>query len=519
MNRFLFFVLTLLATVSMCAHAATFVVTRLDDPAPNGCQPGDCSLREAAIAADSNDPFAARDVIQLGVGTCTLTLGVLPLNQNLEVVGAGSAQTKIVTAGSLFTTDVHVSLYMHGMTLMTGQYQKFISVLDNLKFDDIVIPAAGGEVYGGGDSDFVSAVDVSNSELGDVLACKQNFGTCTIVDSRLADLEVKGLSPGPAVVVQRSSIDGDLYPGAVTGIIMSAASTITIEDSDISNTLYGLLFFENPDGIPEQFSLRRVSFVGNKRPIEVQVPATIDIADSEFRDNVTEINEPGAIWAEAGSDWHVAGSTFAGNVSAGSTGGAIRVETDANLLIENSTFSGNSFTAEAAAAHARGAAIGYRADPATTSLTLQHVTIVAPTILPTGIVGTALGGDGGGTGLSLTVLNSIVRGTCGLDAGAMDANLGNIESGGDTCAFGAGNLVGVSSTDLAIGTLGDHGGLTRTYEPGSNSVALGAANPAFCLPADQRGYQRAYPDFDGACDVGAVERGAEERVFADGFEG
>ena len=85
MNRFLFFVLTLLATVSMRAHAATFVVTRLDDPAPNGCQPGDCSLREAAIAADGNDPFAARDVIQLGVGTCTLTLGVLPLNQNLEV--------------------------------------------------------------------------------------------------------------------------------------------------------------------------------------------------------------------------------------------------------------------------------------------------------------------------------------------------------------------------------------------------------------------------------------------------
>lgn len=33
------------------AAAADFTVTRTDDPAPNGCARGDCSLREAVIAA------------------------------------------------------------------------------------------------------------------------------------------------------------------------------------------------------------------------------------------------------------------------------------------------------------------------------------------------------------------------------------------------------------------------------------------------------------------------------------
>ena len=77
------------------AHAVTFVVTRTDDPSPDGCQPGDCSLREAAIAADGNDEFAARDVISLPAGAYALTLGELPMHQNLEIAGSGSAQTSV----------------------------------------------------------------------------------------------------------------------------------------------------------------------------------------------------------------------------------------------------------------------------------------------------------------------------------------------------------------------------------------------------------------------------------------
>jgi len=36
------------------AQAAFYSVTRFDDPAPNGCNAGDCSLREAIIAANAS---------------------------------------------------------------------------------------------------------------------------------------------------------------------------------------------------------------------------------------------------------------------------------------------------------------------------------------------------------------------------------------------------------------------------------------------------------------------------------
>src|SRR5687768_2605620 len=67
----------LLLALSPTAHADIFNVTRTDDPLPDACAPGDCSLREAMEAADGNDPFAAADEIILPAGTHTLTRGPL----------------------------------------------------------------------------------------------------------------------------------------------------------------------------------------------------------------------------------------------------------------------------------------------------------------------------------------------------------------------------------------------------------------------------------------------------------
>lgn len=90
------------ALASAPAAAATWLVTRFDDPAPNGCTPLDCSLREAAMAASlsPND-----DTIQLASGTYVLTrsgpgdnesLYDLDLdNQSVIVQGNGSAATVI----------------------------------------------------------------------------------------------------------------------------------------------------------------------------------------------------------------------------------------------------------------------------------------------------------------------------------------------------------------------------------------------------------------------------------------
>ena len=58
----------LLAVAALNGHvcAATFNVTRTDDPTPNGCAQSDCSLREAVI--DANQTVQA-DVIMLPAGT------------------------------------------------------------------------------------------------------------------------------------------------------------------------------------------------------------------------------------------------------------------------------------------------------------------------------------------------------------------------------------------------------------------------------------------------------------------
>ncbi|MGB7491766.1 MAG: CSLREA domain-containing protein, partial [Thermoanaerobaculia bacterium] len=50
--------------------AATFDVTRFDDPVPDECALGDCSLREAVIAANEN---GEADMIMLPAGIYTLS--------------------------------------------------------------------------------------------------------------------------------------------------------------------------------------------------------------------------------------------------------------------------------------------------------------------------------------------------------------------------------------------------------------------------------------------------------------
>ncbi|MBK8268691.1 MAG: hypothetical protein IPK83_10485 [Planctomycetes bacterium] len=104
-----FVVIGLLAPV---VQAAEFVVTRTDDPAPDGCAPGDCSLREAVIAANA---AAGADTITLPAGTFTLSIagaaGVDDIDPaisdldigwgGLTINGAGAASTTIQAAAGL----------------------------------------------------------------------------------------------------------------------------------------------------------------------------------------------------------------------------------------------------------------------------------------------------------------------------------------------------------------------------------------------------------------------------------
>jgi CSLREA domain-containing protein len=135
--------------VATPAAAATYTVTRLDDPLPGACLPTDCSLREAVIAANAN-PDA--DLVLLGAGVHELTQigagadelhGDLDITRPLTLRGAGSASTSIrmaaPTGGAAADLRVLSATYtqfaIEGITLREGRAV------------DLVFGAYGGCVY------------------------------------------------------------------------------------------------------------------------------------------------------------------------------------------------------------------------------------------------------------------------------------------------------------------------------------------------------------------------------------
>ena len=96
--------LAALLVLAPAASAATFNVTRFDDPAPNGCGATDCSLREAVVAANAT---TAADTVALPAGTYALTRTCtadtanchdLDITQPLTINGAGTSATTIANA-------------------------------------------------------------------------------------------------------------------------------------------------------------------------------------------------------------------------------------------------------------------------------------------------------------------------------------------------------------------------------------------------------------------------------------
>lgn len=515
----------LLAAFAPAVYADVFTVTRTDDPLPDACAPGDCSLREAMQAAAANDPFGEIDTIVLSAGTHTLVRGPLGnVRQRLRVQGAGSAQTRVVIGdddASLFVSGSGGELALVGLGLdASGEYAGAVSgnADSSLSLDDVVVEN-GTVSFGSG-----AAAEVRRSELRRTLYC---YGEVLIEDSTIFNLyQMEPQEGAPAVTLRRALVDGTLYPDApLASAIAVHAGTLTLRDSMVADSGFRIMGAATI-GIEDStitrsylnvevgadaatLHLLRMHYVDNAGPVRTEAAAGVTIEDSLFEGNLVR-----ALYAAGGAEWNVSGSSFVGNRVDGNAGGAIVLEDDSVLRLRNSTFSGNGFTVDAAAGGARGAAIGFR-NGAGAHLILTHVTIVPPSVMPVGVVGTAIGGHGSGVALDLS--NSIVRGSCGINSGVLQNNAGNIESPGATCGLDSEtNLAPVDPADLALGTLGNHGGPTPTYLPGDGSRAIDRASTPQCLPKDQRGYVRP----GGArCDVGAVEADADDTLFADGFDG
>src|SRR5919108_3177152 len=121
-------VLLALAGAPHAAAAATFTVTRLDDPTPDRCMPMDCSLREAVLAVDAG---GGGDTIVLPPGHFRLTIpgtgedagatGDLDLTKPVTIAGAGARSTVIDGGGIDRVLDFTDTAWVFDVTITGGE--------------------------------------------------------------------------------------------------------------------------------------------------------------------------------------------------------------------------------------------------------------------------------------------------------------------------------------------------------------------------------------------------------------
>ena len=211
----------------------------------------------------------------------------------------------------------------------------------------------------------------------------------------------------------------------------------------------------------------------------------VELVDNEARKTGSVVPFGGGVAVFSGQ-LQIVDSTVAGNVVTDEgAGGGVFVAAPATFKISNSTITGNQ--AFGGGGILSGLATG---------------SIVSSTIA--GNTARHLGGGIGAFAPGVTLERSLVTGNSGTDGGpACDGPLAT--AGGNVIDSVAGCGITPGSTDgtgvpAPLGTLGAHGGPTRTMLPLAGSPALD--HVASCTGADQRNVARPQ---GAACDAGAVE--------------
>lgn len=211
------------------AHAATFTVTRPDDPAPGACD-SDCSLREAVRAANAG---SGGDTISIPAGHYRLTIagtgedaaatGDLDLTKSVTVAGSGTRATVIDAGGGdrVFDVKAGVTASISDVTIRGG-----------------FVDGNGGGIASAGSLTLVRDTVAGNHAL---LAANRNgggidsTGTLTLAETEISGngaYNGGGINFGGTLSLTNSTVSGNTAGGPGSnggggGISGSAGATLT----------------------------------------------------------------------------------------------------------------------------------------------------------------------------------------------------------------------------------------------------------------------------------------------------
>ena len=158
-------------SIAPVVYAADFTPTRFDDPVPDASCPGDCSLREAIIAANASGtadrillPEGTYTLTQAGAGNANPAQGDLDITgaQTLEIIGQGNGA---IIDGGAIDRVFHVNpgagnVTMTNLTIQNGTAQGgglndrgggiYLDGLTNLILTDVTVTGNTATSFGGG---------------------------------------------------------------------------------------------------------------------------------------------------------------------------------------------------------------------------------------------------------------------------------------------------------------------------------------------------------------------------------
>ena len=373
------------------AAADVLEVTRRTDPAPNGCRPNDCSLREAVIAANNRpgpDRIELRsqsyEMQRAGTGEDAGATGDFDITSNVTIVGRGPGNTSVV--GNLVDRLFHVlpggNATFKGLTLYGGSAD--------------LVPAvgSGGAVLNQGTARLVKTKVQNNQAESGSGGGIANTGNLTIANSKLIGNGIDSCcggalhTSGGEVTMKGSTVANNGGGCCGGGIYSTAGAEIkilrsTFRNNDLDGCCGGAIYNQGESHIV----IKKSRFVGHD--LTGCCGGTIyNQGGSSVRMDRTKILRShvggccgGALYSQnEDTRLRLTRSTIDGSRVGGCCGGAIYNQDDSNMRILRTKITDN----EAASS---GGAI-YNQDTAPL--------LIRFSLIRNNSVGEAMGNDGGG---------------------------------------------------------------------------------------------------------------------------